>query len=511
MSPSASVPAAQYLRMSTEHQQYSLDNQHSAIEAFAKEHQYRIIATYSDAGRSGLALKNRPGLMRLLQDVIAGPQFAVILVYDVSRWGRFQDADEAAHYEFICRRSGVPILYCAEQFGNDGSVASAILKNLKRTMAGEYSRELGIKVHAGQKRLVQLGFKMGGVRPFGLRRIMVSASGRHKSALKQGEYKSLDTDRVVLAPGPADEVRVVRKIFDLSCKRKWRPFRIAKYLNSQGVLHHNGKRWNHKSVRKLLENPAYVGCYVWGRTSQRLHAGTKCLPQSEWVVNPAAFPALLDERTFHRAQLSLSSMTRYRSDEELLDKLRRLLSKEGRLSQTIISKCRWVPSDQTYSRRFGGLFRAYELVGYHPNRDWKVVIRSRRTRQQLRRELFAAVERECPQIEILRLPKKRRWFLKLVTGEIVSVLLCPRFETATGQTRWQVRPIREEKCDAVLVCLLNRGNAAIQHTFVCPPQAAAGWFYLVRNDPSLEGHRVRNLSGLPNIAVKAVAEFRARR
>ena len=55
----------------------------------------------------------------------------VVLVYDVSRWGRYQDTDEAAHYEFLCKRAGVPIHYCAEQFPNDGSVPAAILKALK--------------------------------------------------------------------------------------------------------------------------------------------------------------------------------------------------------------------------------------------------------------------------------------------------------------------------------------------------------------------------------------------
>lgn len=41
-------------------------------------------------------------------------------VYDVSRGGRFQDTDESAHYEFLCRRAEIAVPYCAEQFENDG-------------------------------------------------------------------------------------------------------------------------------------------------------------------------------------------------------------------------------------------------------------------------------------------------------------------------------------------------------------------------------------------------------
>ena len=66
------VPAAQYLRMSTEHQQYSLENQSSAIRMYADSHGFQIVQTYSDAAKSGVALKRRTGLRQLLQDVVAG-------------------------------------------------------------------------------------------------------------------------------------------------------------------------------------------------------------------------------------------------------------------------------------------------------------------------------------------------------------------------------------------------------------------------------------------------------
>src|SRR5438105_12821543 len=96
-------PVAQYLRMSTEHQQYSLENQAAAIEKYAGDHSFHVVRTYSDAAKSGLVLRRRAGLRQLLQDVASGnASYRAILVYDVSRWGRFQDADESAHYEFLC-------------------------------------------------------------------------------------------------------------------------------------------------------------------------------------------------------------------------------------------------------------------------------------------------------------------------------------------------------------------------------------------------------------------------
>lgn len=119
-SPEMLTPAAQYIRMSTEHQQYSFDNQKDAIALYAEQHGFAIVRTYDDAAKSGVVLKGRTGLKRLLRDVVSGSvSYKAILVYDISRWGRFQDADKAAHYEFLCKHAGVPIHYCAETFGNE--------------------------------------------------------------------------------------------------------------------------------------------------------------------------------------------------------------------------------------------------------------------------------------------------------------------------------------------------------------------------------------------------------
>jgi DNA invertase Pin-like site-specific DNA recombinase len=156
------IRAAQYVRMSTEHQRYSTDNQAQEIQKYADLHGMEIVRTFADDGKSGLNLEGRASLLRLLAEVQEGrADFTAILVYDVSRWGRFQDADESGYWEYVCKRGGVSIHYCAEQFRNDGSLPSVIIKNLKRTMAGEYSRELSVKVFAGQCRLIELGYRQG--------------------------------------------------------------------------------------------------------------------------------------------------------------------------------------------------------------------------------------------------------------------------------------------------------------------------------------------------------------
>jgi DNA invertase Pin-like site-specific DNA recombinase len=122
--------------MSTDLQQYSTENQLDKIKRYADQRDFRIIRIVEDAGRSGLTLDNRDGLQDLMRVVQSGSaDFEAILVYDVSRWGRFQDADEGAYYEHLCSRAGIRVHYCGEQFDNDGSIGSILLKNVKRVMA----------------------------------------------------------------------------------------------------------------------------------------------------------------------------------------------------------------------------------------------------------------------------------------------------------------------------------------------------------------------------------------
>src|ERR1022692_2655171 len=268
---SGPVRAVEYVRMSTEHQQYSTENQHAAIQRYADDHGMLIVRTFTDAGKSGVGIHGRDALQELLRIVNSGTaDFATILVYDVSRWGRFQDDDEAAHYEFQCKRRKITVQYCAEHFPNDASPMSAVIKSLKRAMAGEYSRELSTKVFAGQCRLITLGYRQGGTPGYGIRRLLLDQHGQPKTTLARGERKSLQTERVILTPGPENELRTVRRIYDLFTADHQNETQIATNLNAEGILNEVGKPWTHGTIHELLTNEKYIGNNLYNRTSTKL-------------------------------------------------------------------------------------------------------------------------------------------------------------------------------------------------------------------------------------------------
>jgi len=285
-----------------------------------------------------------------------------VLVYDVSRWGRFPDSDEAAHYEFLCKQAGIAVHYCAEQFENDNSTTSNLLKALKRVMAGEYSRELSVKIGTAQRRLMAMGLWQGGPAPFGMRRQLVTETGERKQILKYGEWKNITTDRVVLTPGPPEEIETVRLAFDLYTKRRKRRREIVSILNQRKKFL-GGTPWTMPKLRYVLTNPIYRGAYVYGKHVHKRHM-YKLLPREQWLMIEHAFPAIISERQWTKANEMIREETKDLVNSEMLEGLRRLLKRKGRLSQDLINAARDIPSCEAYKNHFGGINETYNAIGY---------------------------------------------------------------------------------------------------------------------------------------------------
>ncbi|WP_291849232.1 recombinase family protein [Bradyrhizobium sp.] len=366
--------AAQYVRMSTERQRYSIQNQAAAIAVYAAQHDLLIVRTYSDEGQSGLRIRNRPGLIDLINDVVSGrADFDHVLVYDVSRWGRFQDVDESAHYEFVCKQAGVKVAYCAEQFDNDGSLLSSIVKNLKRVMAAEYSRELSVKVHAGACRVASLGFRAGATPGYGLRRELVDENGCPKGPLQKGQRKHLQTDRVILRPGPQHELDIVRRVFRNFVRKGHSQEKIARQLNLEHVPNHRGKPWNGRIVHHLLQNENYIGNIVYNRKSFRLRQVMRSNPPEHWVRGTGGFEPIIEDALFWKAQRLLKQQYVRRSDQQLLERLRDALTEKGRLSATVMGRMSGMPCAGLYALRFGSLRKAFDLIGYRSQRNCEFI------------------------------------------------------------------------------------------------------------------------------------------
>jgi DNA invertase Pin-like site-specific DNA recombinase len=488
--------------MSTEHQQYSIENQHDVIQRFADDHGIKIVRSFVDAGKSGVSIHGRDALQELLRVVESEQaEFSTILVYDVSRWGRFQEPDEGAYYEFRCIRANNTVQYCAEQFPVDNAPMSAVMRSLKRAMAGEYSRELSTKVFAGQCRLITLGFRQGGTAGYGFRRLLVDQNGQHKGVLSRGDRKSFQLDRVILTPGPTEEVAVVRRVYELFVSSQQNEAEIARTLNAEGVATETGRPWTRATVHELLTNEKYIGNNLYNRTSTKLQQPRVNNKPEDWVRRNGAFTPLVDEETFAAAQRIIHERDRHYSDDELIALLAELYRRIGKLSGVIINETEGMPSAATYRHRFQGLQRAYELVGYTPERDYSYLAINRALRV-FHRDQIKTIVSELVNVGATVQQDPVTALLTINEEFTVSLVLGRCREHGDGDHRWIIRFDTSLDPDITIAARLDPANTSILDYYLFPSIDVVSYRCSLapHNGVVLDVYRTKDLSALCYLA-----------
>ena len=502
---STRIRAAEYVRMSTEHQQYSTENQGEVIRQYADRRGMTIVRTYTDAGKSGLRIDGRDALKQLIHDVEnSQADFSAILVYDVSRWGRFQDADESAYYEYICRRAKIEVHYCAEQFENDGSPISTIVKGVKRAMAGEYSRELSAKVFIGQCRLIELGFRQGGSSGYGLRRMLRDITGQPKGLLNRGEQKSIQTDRVILVPGPPEEIEIVRWLYRTFVEERIPESRLAAMLNQRGVLTDLGRPWTQGTVHEVLTNEKYIGNNVYNRISFKLKKKRVTNPPDMWIRHDGAFEPIVPVDLFAKAQMIIRERSRKFSNDELLHQLRGLLDRNGHLSGLLIDETEGMPSSSVYRSRFTSLVRAYSLIGYTPERDYQFIETNRQLRL-MHPKVVADVVDNIRQLGGAVQNDHLTDLLKVNDEFTASIIIARCRQLESGSFRWLIRLDAGLRPDITVAVRMDAENRAAFDYYLLPSlDIASEKLSLAEENPiSLDTYRFDTLDFFFQMAQRA--------
>lgn len=460
--------AAIYVRMSSRPQDRSIEHQCERLQRYADEHDVDVVKMYADSGKSGLRINGRDGLQELMDDVAAKKtDFEMVLVYDVSRWGRFQDTDEGAHYEYLCRRAGIQVIYCAEQFENDGSAITSILKGMKRTMAAEYSRELSAKVFSAQCRLAIQGFKMGGYAGYALRRVSYDQDGKRRRTLKPGERKAAATDRVRFCWGPQREVETVQQIYRWFVDDKLGDTEIAAKLNALKVPTEWRRPWTPFLVKSILTNEKYIGRIMFNRGSSKMSTPRALNPPDDWICIDDAFPPIVTPQLFEKAADERLRRNRPKTSDELLQMLRTLYKKHGKVTVSIINAAHGVPNPKYFNARFGTLAEAYSAAGLPAARP---LLRARTLRsvRQLREATMSAIKMAIEQAGGEHMQCEHRWLLQL-NGKVTLKLVVARSRhDPAGRIRWRIPVHTSPVPDFVLCVQMDAANAGAMGYYLIP-------------------------------------------
>jgi hypothetical protein len=394
--------------------------------------------------------------------------------------------------------AGVQVHYCAELFLNNGDVSSMILKVLKRVMAGEYSRELSHKVFAGLVRLVKRGFRTGSVPGYGFRRMLVSAAGIRKQELPPGERKSIATDRVILVPGPPEEVFWVREIYRMFTQQGRSFVEIAADLKKRQVPFTPGGRWTDYTVKRILTHPKYKGTAVYNRTTEKLSSKSRRLPESEWILVPNAFEPIVDAELFEAAQETLRRKYWHQSNENVLEQLKSILKAHGRLSQSIVRIHGLSCGGVAY--RFGSLIKAFELAGYESphKKTSEHRLQSRIVRDEMMQRLVGMFP---GQLSIISRRRGRNW-IKVKNGPEVAVRVCRSIHLVRKGRMWVLQAAENEWRRITLVAGMNAENTAIETFFVTGRLTNRSKLHIAEcNEWLQKGTRLHDLGSFHNVVL----------
>lgn len=281
-------PAFGYVRVSTERQAgetvTSLADQEAALRALAARLGADLATWYRDEGASGATVEARPAFSRLLAECAAQPRAATapgyVLVLNASRFGRFDDPDQAAAIRYTLKRAGWLVRF-AESDDTEDLIGRSVMRAVGDAQASEYRRNIIRNAQRGKKGAAELGYWTSR-EPFGYRRRVVHPVGRER-ILEPGTRKA-DDEKAKLTPGPDDEVTLLRWLFDAYASGTHSMGQLVTALRARVP----GRHWSRATVRALLVNPAYVGDTVIGRRSGAL------MRQGVWRTDPAAWQTIAD-------------------------------------------------------------------------------------------------------------------------------------------------------------------------------------------------------------------------
>ncbi|MGA3008592.1 MAG: recombinase family protein, partial [Opitutaceae bacterium] len=282
-----------------------------------------------------------------------------------------------------------------------------------------------------------------------------------------GEHKCLQTDRVVLKPGPVEEQETVRWIYHTFLHEDKTERQIAEILNSRKILTDLGRQWTRGTVHQILTNEKYIGNNVYHRTSFKLKRKHVQNPPEMWIRADQAFPAVVDPEVFIKVQEAILARAKRYSNEEMLHTLKELWTRHGRISGLLIDEQDSMPSTAAFRHRFGSLIRAYQLVGYTPRTDYSFIEINRYLRgkhpevvQEVITRLAAmdvSVERD-PATELLILDHELT----------VSLVLSRCLRTEAGSSRWLLRFEEGLRPDLTISVRMDETNQAIKDYYLFP-------------------------------------------
>jgi site-specific DNA recombinase len=236
--------AAMYLRKSRADHEAEMrgegdtfDRHRKTLTELAKSKGYKLIRTYEEVV-SGDSIEKRPQMKRLLHDV-RNRMYDAVLVMAIDRLGRGALEDQGVILKAF-KESGTLV------------VTPFMTHDLNDEMSEEHT-EFQAFMARREFKLINRRLQMG--------RIAAAREGRFISPTAPYGYRKVDKNQLEIVE---EEAKIVQMIFNWYLEDRIGANKIAKRLNSMGILSPKGGKWASSFVLQILKNPVYIGKVKWG-------------------------------------------------------------------------------------------------------------------------------------------------------------------------------------------------------------------------------------------------------
>jgi DNA invertase Pin-like site-specific DNA recombinase len=467
LAPSEPHRAALYLRMSTERQKYSIENQACVLYAYAVEHEIEVVKQFRDEAKSGLTFEGRPAMRQLIEEAQSGHcEFNFILTYDVSRWGRFQDTDESAYYEHLCRQAGIRVVYCAEGFDDYEGPISFVLKCLKRTMAAEYSRDLSQKVTDARWRMAKAALHTGSRPRIGLRRAVVNKDDEVVGTVEDGCCRRQLGDRLMIRPGPEHEQVVVRRIFLQYAELLLSIPAIVKGLNEDPVARLKRRTWTFDMVRQMLIDERYIGNVVI-RSFHQPGQIERAKTPTKIIRHESLFQPIVPVEHFRAAAKRLSQTWKPCDKAAMLETLKDIYATNGRVTGQLVDSYRGGRSHVSYLNHFGGMVNAYVAAGIQLSRDYSWIERNasnKEDRTRIMEFVTCCLQEQGHSVEV----DYENYLVNVDGAWGMHIKLVRARHRKTGYAQWAFGLVDAHRTDLLLLIRLDRAGTRMEDMYLVP-------------------------------------------
>jgi hypothetical protein len=243
--------------------------------------------------------------------------------------------------------------------------------------------------------------------------------------------------------------------------------KLAEMLNKRGINTDLGRPWSKGVVHHVLTSEKYIGNNVYNRLFFKLKKKRVVNPPEMWIRANSVFEPLIPASLFHKVQEIIRERSHRYSNEELLERLRTLLRKEGRLSGLLIDETDEMPSSSVYRQRFDSLIQAYQLIGYTPERDYQFIETNRQLRL-MHPQVVADVVERIRQIGGT-VHRDSATDLLDVNGEFTASIVVARCRhTSSGSSRWLIRVDAGLNPDITVAIRMDADNHAAFDYYLLP-------------------------------------------